>query len=112
MSDRVYAHTDWRNADVGGVGGTLAGNALSLAAMRATLGEVMTDEAFERMIALGERFEDGVQGVIESTCAALARRPARLPRGVPVPAGPRPQRERGRGRARTRSSTPSSISTC
>ena len=28
--------------------------------MRATLGEVLTDEAFERMIALGERFEAGV----------------------------------------------------
>jgi len=65
LSERVYANTDWKNADVGGVGGTLAGNALSLAAMRATLGEVMTDDAFERMIALGERFEQGVQGVIE-----------------------------------------------
>jgi glutamate-1-semialdehyde 2,1-aminomutase len=65
LSERVYANTDWRNADVGGVGGTLAGNALSLAAMRATLGEVMTDEAFERMIALGERFEQGVAGVID-----------------------------------------------
>jgi glutamate-1-semialdehyde 2,1-aminomutase len=65
LSDRVYANTDWKNADVGGVGGTLAGNALSLAAMRATLGEVMTDDAFERMIGLGERFEHGVQGVIE-----------------------------------------------
>jgi glutamate-1-semialdehyde 2,1-aminomutase len=64
--DMVVAHTDWKNADVGGVGGTLAGNALSLAAMRATLGRVMTDEAFERMIALGERFEHGVRGVIES----------------------------------------------
>ena len=38
VSDLVYEHTDWKNADVGGVGGTLAGNALSLAAMRATLG--------------------------------------------------------------------------
>jgi len=66
LSRRVYARTDWKNADVGGVGGTLAGNALSLAAMRATLGEVMTDDAFERMISLGERFEDGVRGVIES----------------------------------------------
>jgi len=66
LSDRVYAQTDWKNADVGGVGGTLAGNALSLAAMRATLGEVMTDDAFERMIALGERFEEGVRGVIDS----------------------------------------------
>jgi len=34
--------------------------------MKATLGHVMTDEAFERMIALGERFEQGVRGVIES----------------------------------------------
>ena len=66
LSDRVYAETDWKNADVGGVGGTLAGNALSLAAMRATLGEVMTDDAFERMIGLADRFELGVQSVIES----------------------------------------------
>ncbi len=64
LSQRVYANTDWKNADVGGVGGTLAGNALSLAAMRATLGEVMTDEAFARMIQLAERFERGVQDVI------------------------------------------------
>ena len=47
-------------ADVGGIGGTLAGNALSLAAIRACLGQVLTDEAFARMIALGERFEAGV----------------------------------------------------
>ena len=66
VRDLVVAHTDWKNADVGGVGGTLAGNALSLAAMRATLGKVMTDAAFERMIALGERFEQGVRDVIES----------------------------------------------
>ncbi len=66
MADRIYAEVDWLNADVGGTGGTLAGNALSLAAMRATLGEVLTDEAFERMIALGERFEQGVQSVIDS----------------------------------------------
>ncbi len=53
-------------ADVGGIGGTVAANVLSLAAMRATLADVLTEEAFERMIALGERFEDGVAGVIES----------------------------------------------
>jgi glutamate-1-semialdehyde 2,1-aminomutase len=53
-------------ADVGGIGGTVAANVLSLAAMRATLTDVLTDEAFERMIALGERFEAGVAGVIES----------------------------------------------
>jgi glutamate-1-semialdehyde 2,1-aminomutase len=52
-------------ADVSGIGGTLAGNALSLAAIRATLGEVLTEEAFTRMIGLAERFEEGVQGVID-----------------------------------------------
>jgi glutamate-1-semialdehyde 2,1-aminomutase len=50
--------------DVGGIGGTLSGNAVSLAAMRATLEGVLTEEAFERMIELGERFEAGVAGVI------------------------------------------------
>jgi glutamate-1-semialdehyde 2,1-aminomutase len=63
--DKIYANTDYETADVGGTGGTLAGNALSLAAMRATLGEVMTDDAFEGMIHLGERFEQGVREVIE-----------------------------------------------
>ena len=52
-------------ADVGGIGGTVAANVLSLAATRATLAEVLTDEAFERMIALGERFEAGVAETID-----------------------------------------------
>jgi glutamate-1-semialdehyde 2,1-aminomutase len=66
LADRIYAHTDCRNADVGGIGGTLAGNALSLAAIRATLGQVLTDAAFEGMIELGERFERAVRDVIAS----------------------------------------------
>jgi glutamate-1-semialdehyde 2,1-aminomutase len=64
VAERVVDHTFWREADVGGVGGTLAGNALSLAAVRATLSEVLTDQAFERMIELGERFESGVEATI------------------------------------------------
>ncbi|MGH2681154.1 MAG: aspartate aminotransferase family protein [Actinomycetota bacterium] len=63
---RIVETVDRDVIDVGGTGGTLAGNALSLAAMRATLGEVLTDEAFERMIALGDRFEAGVRSVIAS----------------------------------------------
>jgi glutamate-1-semialdehyde 2,1-aminomutase len=51
--------------DVGGIGGTLSGNALSLAAMRSTLEHVLTDEAFERMIALGGRWAGGVKDAIE-----------------------------------------------
>jgi len=53
------------DADVSGIGGTLTGNALTLAAMRATLGEVLTDEAYGRMIPLAERWAAGVAGVIE-----------------------------------------------
>lgn len=51
-------------ADTGGIGGTLAGNALSLAVMRATLDFVLTEEAFSRMIPLAERWASGVEGVI------------------------------------------------
>ncbi len=52
------------DADVSGVGGTLSGNALALAAIRATLGEVLTDDAWTTMIPLAERWTDGVAGVI------------------------------------------------
>ncbi len=51
--------------DVGGVGGTLAGNALSMAAARATLAEVLTADAFVRMIALATRFTDGVRETLD-----------------------------------------------
>lgn len=65
LADAVADHPDADLIDVGGVGGTLAGNALSVAAMRATLGEVLTDAAFEHMIALGTRFAEGVQSVLD-----------------------------------------------
>ncbi len=64
LGERIIEKTIWEAADVGGIGGTLAGNALSLAAVRATLGEVLTDDAFARMIALGERFEGAVAATI------------------------------------------------
>ncbi len=51
-------------SDAGGIGGTLAGNALSIAAMRATLDEVLTDRVFAETIALADRWADGVEGVI------------------------------------------------
>jgi len=52
------------DCDTGGIGGTLAGNALSLAAMRATLTKVLTKEAFDRMIPLAERWTAGVEKAI------------------------------------------------
>ena len=64
LADRIASQQDADYEDTGGVGGTLAGNALSLAAARATLGEVLTDEAFERMVRLRERFVAGVEAAI------------------------------------------------
>jgi glutamate-1-semialdehyde 2,1-aminomutase len=52
------------DCDTGGIGGTLAGNALSLAAMRATLTKVLTKEAFDRMIPMAERWTAGVEKAI------------------------------------------------
>ena len=54
----IAQHPEADLIDVGGVGGTLAGNSLSLAAMRATLAEVLTDDAFTHMIALGNRYTE------------------------------------------------------
>ena len=67
VAQRVIDQTVWDSADEGGVGGTLAGNALSLAAVRATLTEVLTESAFERMISLARRFEAGVERAIAAT---------------------------------------------
>ena len=65
VAARIDASMSRGESDVGGIGGTLAANVLSLAAMRATLSEVLTEDAFARMIALGERFERGVQSSID-----------------------------------------------
>ena len=64
LAERIAAQEDADYEDTGGVGGTLAGNALSLAAARATLSEVLSDDAFERMIGLRERFVKGVEAAI------------------------------------------------
>jgi glutamate-1-semialdehyde 2,1-aminomutase len=63
--EQVRAAITVEDSDVGGIGGTLAGYALSMAAMRATLGEVLTAEAFGRMIPLAERWARGVGDAIE-----------------------------------------------
>jgi glutamate-1-semialdehyde 2,1-aminomutase len=66
VAARLAARPDLDLVDTGGVGGTLAGNALSLAAMRATLTEVLTDDAFASMIDLGDRYAAGAEDVIAS----------------------------------------------
>ena len=65
FADRALARSDLDLVDMGGVGGTLAGNPLSVAATRATLEHVLTDEAFAQMIDTATYFADGVQCVID-----------------------------------------------
>ncbi|MEA2537760.1 MAG: glutamate-semialdehyde -aminomutase [Chloroflexota bacterium] len=66
IGDQISSSIELEDSDTGGVGGTLAGYALSMSAVRATLTEVMTDAAFAGMIALGERWTAGVEEVIAS----------------------------------------------
>ena len=65
VADSIKKMVELEVIDTGGIGGTLAANALSLAAMRATLSKVLTKENFERMIKLGNRWADGAEKVIK-----------------------------------------------
>jgi len=67
VAEQVGAMINAEYSDTGGIGGTLAGNALSLAAIRATLSRVLTADAFTHMIGLGERFTAGVDQAIRDS---------------------------------------------
>jgi glutamate-1-semialdehyde 2,1-aminomutase len=67
VAHRLLGSPDADLIDVGGVGGTLAGNVLSTAAMRATLEQVLTPEAFETMITLCERYVLGAEQILART---------------------------------------------
>jgi len=64
VAERIQEHISLEDCDVGGIGGTLAGNPLALVAMRATLEHVLTPAAFAHMIPLAGRFADGVAAAI------------------------------------------------
>ncbi|MDR0851921.1 MAG: aspartate aminotransferase family protein [Clostridiales Family XIII bacterium] len=51
--------------DIGGIGGTLAANALSMHAMKAVLSEILTEAFYAKSIPLATRFNAGVQRVID-----------------------------------------------
>ncbi len=65
LTKRVSDSLHLEHIDVGGVGGTLAGNALSMAAVAATLTKVLTPEAFEQMEALCDVWTTDVQNIID-----------------------------------------------
>ena len=64
IAARLATLTTLEDIDVGGIGGTLAGNALSLAAIHATLEQVLTPDAYSRMVPLAQRWTEGVERVL------------------------------------------------
>src|ERR1700723_3346806 len=76
VAQKITSRIQLEDCDTGGIGGTLAGNALSLAAIRATLEHVLTPAAFAHMIPLAEKFADGAAKAIAE--AALPWHVARL----------------------------------
>jgi glutamate-1-semialdehyde aminotransferase len=64
LAAALIGRADLDLVDMGGVGGTLAGNPVSMAAARATLEEVLTDAAFGGMIATATAFTDGLRKLI------------------------------------------------
>jgi glutamate-1-semialdehyde 2,1-aminomutase len=65
LAARLNGRTDLDLIDMGGVGGTLAGNPVSMAATRATLEEVLTEAAFASMIEVATAFADGLRKIID-----------------------------------------------
>ena len=91
------AETMKTDASNSGIGGTLSGNALAVAAMRATLEKVMTEEAYGSMIAMAERLENGISQVIDSR--GLPWHVIRLGARVEYEFWPRPLRNGSEGQA-------------
>jgi len=65
LAAAVRDSIELEDIDVGGVGGTLAGNALSLAGVVATLGEVLTPAAYRSMVDRATEWTAGVQDAID-----------------------------------------------
>jgi glutamate-1-semialdehyde 2,1-aminomutase len=65
MAERMRHAKDAAPPGHSGIGTTLSGNALSLAALRANLSEVMTPAAYRRMLPLAEQLADGLRAAID-----------------------------------------------
>jgi glutamate-1-semialdehyde 2,1-aminomutase len=63
VADMVIDHMA-NDVDESGIGGTLSGNALQIAAMKATLQKVYTERSFKKMMPLAVEFRDGIEDVI------------------------------------------------
>jgi glutamate-1-semialdehyde 2,1-aminomutase len=65
VADLVIEHME-HDEDESGIGGTLSGNALAIAAMKATLQKVYTEKTFEKMTPLAVRFHNGIADTIKA----------------------------------------------
>ena len=92
INQRFMDMLSLEDADVGGIGGTLAGNALSIAAMRATLEQVLTPAAYETTLATGRALRSWRGGCDPALGAALDRQAPGRAGGVLVPPGTPAQR--------------------
>ena len=64
VNDKLFAARPESEHGHSGIGTTLAGNALQLACMRATLEELMTPENYARMLSGAEALETGIKALI------------------------------------------------
>ena len=92
VAKRIKERTSREIIDTGGIGSTLAGNSMSLAAMRATLTQVLTAPAFEKMVKLGNAWCDGVDSAIKEFklpwyCSRLGARGEYLFQATPPKTG-------------------------
>jgi glutamate-1-semialdehyde 2,1-aminomutase len=65
VADKISEKVNADTTDESGLGGTLSGNALAVTAIRATLEHVITEENFQKMLPLAERFANGVDTIIK-----------------------------------------------
>ena len=65
IGEKITESIELELCDVGGIGGTLAANGLSMAAMRATLSKILTEDFYKRNNPLAQKFNEGVQAVIK-----------------------------------------------
>jgi glutamate-1-semialdehyde 2,1-aminomutase len=111
LADRLTGRADLDLIDMGGVGGTLAGNPVSMAATRATLSEVLTDAAFARMTETATAFATGHGRSSRGTACRGRSLSSALAWSTGSPARPRAPAP-GRPRARTPSWPTSCTCTC
>ena len=66
IAARINALIMDKSIDTSGVGGTLTGNALAMAAVKATLSTTLRDHDFAHMVPLATAWTDGVQRTIDA----------------------------------------------